>query len=168
MSEASESKAESSSDEEMPDHGANEVRKTITPDEKSETPPQEDVDEADEEADSGGSDSKENSGSESEHEDDGEETRRSRFGRKIKAPVRYTYLTVEPYDRGAAEQKHLRIAYGHFQGGQFYARQAPFLPHYLLEKAYQVELDKNWVPNMVEVPIEQVTRDSNIIGSHFA
>ena len=70
-------------------------------------------------------------------------------------------------DRDDAELNYLRVAYEHFQGAQFYARQAQFIPYYLLEKADQAELNKNWTPNMVEVPMSEVPPNANVIGSHF-
>ena len=48
-----------------------------------------------------------------------------------------------------------------------FTRQARFILHYLFVKAEKAELDKNWTPNMEQVPIEKVPPNSNVIGSHF-
>ena len=92
---------------------------------------------------------------------------RTRYGRKVVAPVRYTGLVYSLLDTTASEQKYLELAYDQFRGGQFYAREAPFLPKFLLERADREELEKNWSPNMVEVDEKDVPSGANVIGSHF-
>ena len=83
---------------------------------------------------------------------------RSRYGRPLIKTVRYTGMTNE-YGRGAiTEQEHLREVYNHFQGSQFYDREAPFLPHHLIIRADREKLKKNWEKNMVELPIEVFRR----------
>lgn len=70
-------------------------------------------------------------------------------------------------NRSDSEQSYLKLAYEQFQGGQFYGRQAPFLPKFVLEKADKEELENNWAPNMEEVDMKNVSEDANVIGSHF-
>lgn len=71
--------------------------------------------------------------------------------------MRLPYLALDPSD---TEQEYLRVAYDHFQGSQVYARQALFIPQYLLEKADQAELYNNWVLNMIEVPVDKVPQNA--------
>lgn len=51
-----------------------------------------------------GSDSQENSRSDTEKEKPFGDEKRSRFGKNLKAPIRNTSLTANPYDRRAKEQ----------------------------------------------------------------
>lgn len=92
---------------------------------------------------------------------------RTRYGRKVVAPVRYIAMATTLLDMSSSERKYLELAYGQFKGGQFYGRQAPFVPNFILDKADKEELNKNWKPNMVEVDVGAVPKDSSIIGSHF-
>jgi len=90
-----------------------------------------------------------------------------RSGRKTGPPVRLTYMAVNPINREESEQLYLQEAYKVFQGGQFYRRDAPFLPPFIFDEANKKELVKNWVPNMERIRIANVPSGSNIIGSHF-
>lgn len=92
---------------------------------------------------------------------------RTRYGRQIVEPDRYTGISKSMLDMVESEEKYLKLAYDQFKGGQFYARQAPFIPKWILEKADREELSKNWSSNMVEVDLNDVPKDANVIGSHF-
>jgi len=101
------------------------------------------------------------------HYETPKETQPRRSGRASVPPIRLTYLAVNPINREESIQDILKEAYKVFQGGQFYRRDAPFIPPHIFDEANKKELTKNWVPNMERIPVAQVPRGSNIIGSHF-
>lgn len=92
---------------------------------------------------------------------------RTRYGRRVVKPVRLTMLTTDYWTRDDAEQKLLREAYDVFHNGQFYRRDAPFVPSWVFVEADKRELEKNWVSSMNIVSLENVPQHANVIGSHF-
>jgi len=118
------------------------------------------------ESDHEGAKSTASEGEGNQHGNPREESQPRRSGRKSVPPNRLTYLTVNPIDRKASIQSVLQEAYNVFQQGQFYRRDAPFIPPFVFDESNKRELVKNWVPNMERIPIIDVPEGSNIIGSH--
>ncbi len=102
-----------------------------------------------------------------ESEDLPESVPRSRYERALVKSVRYTAKPRYLNGEGVTEQEYLSMAYEQFQGSQFYARQALFLPQDLLYKEDKKELKKNREPNIIEVPIHDLPENANVIGSYF-
>lgn len=96
-------------------------------------------------------------------------TRRSsrlRRGPQRYIPTSYSQLT-NPVIKDQFIQRCLRDVYSRIGGNQFMMHEMPDIPQWLYQQANDAELKKNWVEIKIDIPVQDVPKDANIIGSHI-
>ena len=89
----------------------------------------------------------------------------SRRGSVLNKP---DYLTmIDSSIKKDVAQKVQKDAHESIRHGQFHRRNASFLPCWMFDEADKLELQKNWVPNVLKMELENIPQDANVISSHF-